>query len=62
MVVIGLEENVDTEESENTLDLINEFLESKLKITSIKAVQARRLGRRKQLESKPRPILTIFQS
>ena len=62
MVVIGLEENVDTEENENTLDLINEFLESKLKITSIKAVQARRLGRRKQLESKLRPILTIFLS
>ena len=40
MVVIGLEEKVDTEESENTLDLINEFLESKLEVTSIKAVQA----------------------
>ena len=46
MVVIGLEENVDTEESENTLDLINEFLESILKFTAIKAVQARRLGRK----------------
>jgi len=40
MVVFGIEEKLDSEERENTLDLINEFLESKLKTTSIKAVQA----------------------
>jgi len=53
MVVFRIEEKLDSEERENTLDLINEFLESKLKTTSIKAVQARRLGRRTQAPSKP---------
>ena len=61
MVVFGIEEKLDSEERENTLDLINEFLESKLKTTSIRAVQALRLGGT-QAPSKPRPILTIFQN
>jgi len=53
MVVFRIEEKLDSEERENTLDLINEFLELKLKTASIKAVQARRLGRRTQAPSKP---------
>ena len=64
MVVIGIEESLDSEESETTLNIINEFLESKMKITSVKAVQARRLGRRNTHQSqatpKSRPILAIF--
>ena len=51
MVVIGIEESLDSEESKTTLNVINEFLESKMKITSIKAVQARRLGRRNPHQS-----------
>ena len=66
MVVIGIEESLDSEESETTLNVINEFLESKMKITSVKAVQARRLGRRNPHQSqatpKSRPILAIFQN
>ena len=48
------------------MNVINEFLESKMKITSVKAAQARRLGRRNPHQSqatpKSRPILAIFQN
>ena len=49
--MLGIEEKLDCEERKNTLDLVNEFLESKMKTTSIKAAQARRLGRRTQAPS-----------
>ena len=66
MVMLGIEESLDSEESETTLNVINEFLESNMKITSAKAVQARRLGRRNPHQSqatpKSRPILAIFQN
>jgi len=39
MVEFGIDEKR-SEERENTLDLINEFLELKIKTTYIKAVQA----------------------
>ena len=38
--MLGIEEKLDCEERKNTLDLVNEFLESKMKTTSIKAAQA----------------------
>ena len=66
MVVLGIEESLDSEESENTLNIVNEFLESKMNITFVKAVQARRLGgknpRHTQAPSRHRPILVIFQN
>ena len=62
MVVFGLEESSDIGQYEDTLAVINNFLENKLEITSIKAVKARRLGRRSTSTARVRPILTTFQS
>ena len=62
MVVLGIEESRDINKNEDTLAVINDFLETKLEITSIKAVGARKLGRRNELTTIARPILIIIQS
>ena len=61
-MVLGIEESRDINKNEDMLVVIDDFLETKLEITSIKAVQARRIGKRNELTTRARPILTTFQS
>ena len=48
--------------NEDTPTIVNEFLESRLDITSIKIAHASRLGRRLLSTRKLRPILVTFHS
>ena len=56
MVFVSLDES----DNEETPTVVNNFLETKIELSSINIVKARRLGKRQAAPSKPRPILVTF--
>lgn len=60
LIIVGLDET--DEPQENTPHLLNVFFKEKLNVENVNIVQARRLGRKQEASSKPRPVHITFQS
>ena len=55
---VGLDES----DNEDTPTVVNNFLETKVELSSMNMVKAQRLGKRQAVPSKPMPILVTFHS